>query len=122
MPSHTITLSRTEYEALVDARDHAVTMREIAVGGAKILASATLSAKDTDAYLAARSPLKFWRKHRGFTQAGLAYCLGMHASSISLAETGKRGLGIHAWVKLSKALNLPVEDLLPLEDEDDRKP
>ena len=109
MHSRTITLSTTEYEALVDARDHAMAMREIASG-----AAATLSAKDTDAYLAARSPLEFWRRHRGFTQSALAAQCELCTSSISLAESGKRGMSAAAWVKMSKALKLHVEDIMPL--------
>ena len=110
MPTTTITLSRAEYEDLVDARDHAVTMRQIAAG-----AAATLNAKDTAAYLAARSPLKFWRTRRGFTLVALGNRTGVSASTISSAEHGKRGMTARSWLKLAKALGLHIEDLLPTE-------
>ena len=109
MTTTTITLSRAEYEDLVDARDHAMTMRDIAAG------AATLTAKETAAYLAARSPLEFWRKQRGITQKGLGALTHMNASSISLAETGKRGMSIRGWLKVAKALSLHIEDLIPPE-------
>ena len=60
MDTDTVTLTRAEYEALIDARDHAQAMREVATG-----AMETLSDAELDAYLAAQSPLAFWRKHRG---------------------------------------------------------
>jgi hypothetical protein len=55
-------LTRGEYEDLIDARDHAQAMCDIASGAAE-----TLTEAEVDAYLASATPLAFWRRHRGLT-------------------------------------------------------
>jgi hypothetical protein len=52
MDQDTVTLSRQDYEDLVDGRDHAVALRTVATG-----AMPTLSDAEMDAYLAAPSGL-----------------------------------------------------------------
>ena len=103
----TITLTRSEYEDLIDARDHALAMRDIASG-----AMETLTDAEVDAYLAAATPLAFWRRHQGLTQAALAARVGIAQSSLAQAETGRRGLKVETYAKLAKALKVRIEDLL----------
>src|ERR1700728_228699 len=55
-----VTLTAEEYQDLIDGRDAAVAMREIAAGTMPTVAEA-----DLDAYLAAPTPLALWHKHRG---------------------------------------------------------
>ena len=105
--SETITLSRAEYEDLVDARDHAVAMREVAAG-----AMETLSEAELDEYLAAPSPLAFWRKRRGYSQSGLAAEVGASQPYIAQIERGSRTGDVHLYVRLAKVLRLRVEDLV----------
>ena len=68
----TIILTRAEYEDLVDARDAAMAMRDVASGVMPVLSEA-----EVDAYLAAPTPLAFWRKQRGLTQTALAGEIGV---------------------------------------------
>jgi DNA-binding XRE family transcriptional regulator len=103
----TITLTREEYEELIDARDHAQAMRNVATG-----ANETLTGAEVDAYLAAPTPLAFWRRHRGLTQAVLAARVGIAQPSLAQAETGRRGLSVETYAKLAKALRIRIEDLL----------
>jgi DNA-binding XRE family transcriptional regulator len=103
----TITLTRAEYEELIDARDHAQAMRTIAIG-----ATETLTGAEVDAYLAAPTPLAFWRRHRGLTQAALAAQVEIAQPSLAQAETGRRGLSVETYAKLAKALKVRIEDLL----------
>lgn len=103
----TITLTRAVYEDLIDARDHALAMRDIASGAVE-----TLSGAEVDAYLAAPSPLAFWRRHRGLTQAALAARVGIAQSSLARAESGRRGLKVETYARLAKALDTRIEDLL----------
>ncbi len=103
----TITLTRADYEDLVDARDHALAMRDIASGAVE-----TLTGAEVDAYLAAASPLAFWRRHRGLTQAALAARIGIAQSSLAQAETGRRGLKVDTYARLAKVLEIRIEDLL----------
>jgi|ERR1019366_3338022 DNA-binding XRE family transcriptional regulator len=103
----TITLTRAEYEDLIDARDHALAMRDIAGGAVE-----TLTGAEVDAYLTAATPLAFWRRHRGLTQAALAAKVAIAQSSLAQAETGRRGLKVETYAKLAKELRTRIEDLL----------
>ena len=110
MHDDTITLTRTDYENLVDARDHAQAMRDVATG-----AMETLSEAELDAYLAARSPLAFWRKHRSLTQAALAATAGITQPYLSQIEHGVRGGDVALFAKFARALQVRIEDLVPAE-------
>jgi DNA-binding XRE family transcriptional regulator len=103
----TITLTRAEYEDLIDARDHAQAMRDIATGAVE-----TLTGAEVDAYLAAPTNLAFWRRHRDMTQAALAARIGIAQPSLAQAETGRRGLSVGTYAKLAKVLKVRIEDLL----------
>jgi hypothetical protein len=67
-----VTMSAEEYQDLIDARDHFLAMRDIAAGTLP-----TVPDDAVDDYLAAPTPLAFWRKHRGLTQADLAGAAGI---------------------------------------------
>ena len=110
MDTDTVTLTRAEYEALIDARDHAQAMREVATG-----AKETLSDTELDAYLAARSPLAFWRKHRGLTQTALAASAGITQPYLAQIEGGSRGGDVALFAKFASALRVRIEDIVPAE-------
>lgn len=104
----TITLSKAEYQDLIDARDHANAMRDVAAGF-----MATIDAADMPAYLAAATPLAFWRRKRGLTQAALAAAGGITQPYLAQIEGGHRGGDVRLYIALAKALDLRVEDLAP---------
>ena len=108
--SDTITLSRAEYQNLVDARDAALAMRDVASG-----TMPTVGDADVDAYLAAPTPLAFWRKHRGLTQAALAAQVGITQPYLAQIERGHRGGDVVLYSKLARALQVRIEDLVPEE-------
>lgn len=110
MDSNTITLTWTDYEDLIDARDHAQAMRGVATG-----AMETLSDAELDAYLAAQSPLAFWRKHRGLTQTALAATAGITQPYLAQIEGGSRDGNVALFAKLARALRVRIEDLVPIE-------
>lgn len=103
----TIILTRAEYEDLIDARDHAQAMRDIATGAVE-----TLTGAEVDAYLASPTNLAFWRRHRNMTQTALAAQVGIAQPSLAQAETGRRGLSVDTYAKLAKVLKVRIEDLL----------
>ncbi|TCZ64493.1 helix-turn-helix transcriptional regulator [Roseicella aquatilis] len=103
----TITLTRAEYEDLVDARDAAVALREVATGAVD-----TLGEADLDAYLASDSPLAFWRRHRGMTQAALAASVGISQPYLGQIERGVRTGDVHLYQRLARALRLRIEDIV----------
>ncbi|WP_135470541.1 helix-turn-helix domain-containing protein [Crenalkalicoccus roseus] len=105
--SDTVILSRQEYEDLIDARDHAVALRDVATG-----AMETLTEAEMDAYLAAPTPLAFWRRRRGLTQAALAATVGITQPYLAQIETGKRSGDVRLYARLAKALRVRIEDLV----------
>ncbi len=106
--SDTITLSRAEYQDLVDARDAALAMRDVANGTMPVLSEA-----EVDAYLAAPTPLAFWRKQRGLTQTALAAQLEISQPYLAQIEGGHRGGDVVLYSKLASALKMRIEDLVP---------
>lgn len=116
MPMQTITtpageeliiLSRQEYQNLIDARDHAAALRDVASD-----AMQTLSEKELDAYLDASTPLAFWRKQRGLTQARLAEFVGISQGFLAQIETGKRVGEVGLYLRFAKVLHIRMEDLM----------
>lgn len=62
--------------------------------------------------LAAKSPLSFWRKKRGLTQAALAEASGVSQNFISEIESGQKPGTVATLKKLATALRLTVDDLI----------
>ncbi|WP_198174062.1 helix-turn-helix transcriptional regulator [Mesorhizobium xinjiangense] len=75
-----------------------------------------LSPEEALEYANAASPLAFWRKYRGFTQAALAEQVGIAQNYLSDIENGKRDGPVSLWLKLAAALGLPLEVLVDEED------
>jgi DNA-binding XRE family transcriptional regulator len=105
--SEIVTLTRQEYEDLIDSRDHAVAMRDVATG-----AMETLSDAEMDAYLAAPTPIAFWRRKRGLTQAALGAMVGVSQPYLAQIESGARTGDVRLYARMAKALRLRIEDLV----------
>jgi DNA-binding XRE family transcriptional regulator len=111
MGEELIVLSREEYEDLVDTREHALAMAAHARGEDPGLTDAEL-----DEYLAAPTPLAFWRKRRRLTQAALAAAAGISQPYLAQLESGQRSSAdIAVYVKLAKRLAVRIEDLVERE-------
>jgi DNA-binding XRE family transcriptional regulator len=61
------------------------------------------------------NPIIVWREHRGMTQKALAAKVKMTAAQLSEIEKGKKSGSIATLRKLSIALGVTVDDLLPPE-------
>ena len=103
-----ITLTRDEYDDLVDGFRHEATMRGIAADFTETLTDAELGE-----YLAAPAPVAFWRKRRGLTQRQLAGAIGVSQPYIALLENGQCKAMGSAYVRLAAALRVSVGDLFP---------
>lgn len=101
-----VVLSRQEYQDLLDARDHAAAMREVAAG------ADTLTDAELREYLAAPTPLAYWRKRRGLTQAQLAKKLDLSQPYLAQIEAGKRVGDVTLFARLAAILRLRIEDLV----------
>ena len=102
-----VLLSRDEYEDLLDARGHAAAMQAVASG-----AMETLSEDDAAAYLAAKTPLAFWRRHRGMTQQALAGAVGVSQAYIAQIENGVREGSPVMLRDIARVLRVRMEDLV----------
>jgi DNA-binding XRE family transcriptional regulator len=103
-----ITLTRNEYDDLIDGVRHEAAMRAIAAGSIETLTDAELGE-----YLAAPTPIAFWRKHRGLTQQQLADAIGVSQPYVALLENGQREAMGSVYARLATALRVRADDLLP---------
>ncbi len=108
-----VVLPRADYEALVDAaedRDDVLaaerSLAQIAAGKVQLIPDSEM-----DDYLAAPTPLAFWRQKRGLTQAGLAERAGIAESELAEIESGKEGR-IGVLRALAEALAITVDELI----------
>lgn len=60
-------------------------------------------------------PLKVWREQRGLTRAGLAAKAGLTAGHVAHIETGRRQGTADTLRRLATALDVTVDDLVPIE-------
>jgi DNA-binding XRE family transcriptional regulator len=100
-------LPRAELEEIVEAATHARALAEHRSGR-----DPGLTASEMRKLLAATTPLAFWRRKRGVTQATLAEAAGIKQNYLSDLETGKREGSPAQWLMLARALDVPLEDLI----------
>lgn len=105
-----VVLTEAEYDALLDARDAAVSAaiaERVRTGEEE-----TFTLDQAIAFAEAPTPLAFWRKHRGFTQKALADAVGISQSYVADLESGRRKGNPSLLLRLSKALRTSVERLI----------
>lgn len=98
-----------EYEALraaAEAAEHARAVAAVAAGGETLSEAEVLEALD------ATTPLAFWRKRRGLTQAALASEAGISRSYLAGLEAGNRKGDPALFLRLARALGTRMEDLV----------
>ena len=76
-----VVLAAQEFQDLIDARDAAMAMADVRSGRTDLLSETEL-----DQYLAAATPLAFWRRKRGLTQAQLAEAARISQAYLSQIE------------------------------------
>ena len=102
-----VVMPEADYQDLIDARDHAVAMAAVAAG------ADTLTEAEAREYLAATTPLAFWRRHRGQTQEQLAASAGISQPYLAQIEKGRRVGDVVLYAKLAASLRLRIEDIVP---------
>lgn len=107
-----VVLSVKDFEDLVDVREAAILAEDIRAGRVE-----TLSEAEVEEYLAAPSPLAFWRRKRGLTQAALAEAVAVSQPFMAQLEAGTRHGDISIYRRLARALALGLDDVLPEEAE-----
>ncbi len=111
-----VILSRAEYDALTmeqrdeNAADAAHANRilaDIARGSETLLTS-----QQVDGLLAAKTPLAFWRKHRGMTQETLSKLVGVAQGFISQIENGSKTGDVQTLAAIARVLKVSLDDLV----------
>ena len=100
-------LPRSELDALRESLDHAQALGSFRAGQIP-----GLTPDEARALVKAPSPLAFWRRYRKQTQAVLSASVGVTQNYLSEIENGKRGGDVALWLRLARALELPVESLV----------
>lgn len=120
-----VILSRTEYDQLVaiateDAADVETLRRSIArVASGE---EETFSSDEVDAFLAAKTPLAFFRKKRGISQGNLAKRVGITQGYLSEIEIGRKSGDVQTLRRLADALKVPLDSLVPTEPPEEDSP
>ncbi len=113
-PDHqarTVTIPRSEYEALraaVDGFEDAAAMAAYRA----TRADESVPIEVADRLLAGDNPLRVWRRHRGMTQRALAAAIGVGKSYLSEIESGKKDGSIRVIKAAANALDVDLDDLV----------
>ncbi|MBR0750697.1 helix-turn-helix transcriptional regulator [Bradyrhizobium jicamae] len=111
-----VILSRSEYDSLTAARhdeDAADAARanqiiaEIERGTETLLTS-----EEANLLLDAKTPLAFWRKHRGITQEALSKSVGVAQGFISEIENGAKTGDVQTLAAIARVLGISLDDLV----------
>jgi predicted transcriptional regulator len=70
-----------------------------------------LSTSEMRELMKAPTPLAFWRRRRGITQAALAGLAETTQPHIAELESGKRGGSLDVMARIGRALKVPLEAL-----------
>lgn len=116
--ANTVTLSRSDYDALVerveDADDRvtiaAAEAREKALG-VKAARADALPLDLVKALADGTHPVRIWRKHRKLTLQALSAATGIAQSYLTEIETGKKPGSLDAMIKLATALKVSLDEL-----------
>ena len=111
--TETVTISREDYRRLLNAQQDLEDFRDVDRAMAEVAAGAPVfTDAEVGEYVAAATPLAFWRKRSGKTQAALAAEIGVSHASLDQMESGHEEGSIRVLVKLARALGIKVDDLL----------
>jgi transcriptional regulator with XRE-family HTH domain len=111
-----VILSRAEYDALTvgrrdeDAADAAHANKILAnlEKGSELL----LTNEQATELLGAKTPLAFWRKHRGLTQEALSKAIGVAQGFISEIENGTKTGDVQTLAAMARVLKISLDDLV----------
>jgi len=114
MMGEMVTISRAEYDRLIETAENFADLR------AYDRAKAALAAGDDELIpedavrriLDGESPLRVFRELRGFTQAQLGELAGVNRVQIADIEAGRKSGSIDTVRKLASALNVAIDDLV----------
>ena len=116
----TVTMSRAEYEALIEAAEDAEDLAHLAaqeererILGVEVACRNFLRGELVERMLAGEHPVRLWREQRGLTVTDLAARVGMAVSCLSEIESCRKSDSIARLYTLAQALKHIVDDQLP---------
>lgn len=105
-----------DYQKLLDiAEDRADVMAALAAEQRRAGGEEYLPAELVDRIMNGESALRVWRQYRGMTAKALADRAGARMATISEIENGKAQGKPVLWRALAEALNVSIDDILPLD-------
>ena len=105
----TVTLSRADWEAIVDRLDDAADRSALRASTARGDSDA-LPAALYRRILKGEHPLRIWREHRGFGLNALARAAGVSAPYLSEIENGSKPGSVSAIKKLAGVLDIDLDE------------
>ncbi len=116
----TVTLSRADFEAMLEAVEDAEDIAALSVAearereqGKKAARADHLPVELVIRLIDGERPLRIWREQRGLSPQRLAEKAGISRSYLVEIESGKKPGSVVAYRKLSQALKVSIDDLLP---------
>ena len=116
--SNTVTLSRGDYEALIDRIEDAEDRAAVAAAqarekalGIKAARAGALRLESVKALSSGTHPVRVWRKERKMTLQDLAKATGIGQSYLTEIETRKKPGSLDAMIKIAAALEVSLDDL-----------
>jgi len=111
----TVTLRRTDFDALLAELENARDVATIRDVQARVAAGASeyVPIAVAERLMAGEVPVKVWREHRGMTARALAEAAGVPASYLSNIEAGRKPGSFKAMAAIAEALRVDMEDLKP---------
>jgi ribosome-binding protein aMBF1 (putative translation factor) len=109
-------LPEAEYRSLLDAAEEgadiesAIRAEERRKAGEEYVPHALV-----EQLINGENPLRVWRSYRGLSQSALAEKAGLSENVILELETGQRDIGSRDWRRLAEALDVDLDDLIPLD-------
>ncbi len=109
----TITLTKADYAALLEALDEAKDLAAVRAVDAAVTAGQTeyLPIEMVEQLASGDHPLRVWRKYRGCTGKALAALAGVTQSYICEIENRRKPGSFDAMAKLARALRIDMADL-----------
>ena len=105
-----------EYERLIDiVEDKADSLAAAEAERRRDEGEEYLPSEQVDRILSGESPLRVWREYRSITQADLARSIGARIATLSEIESGKAQGKPALWRALAAALDVSVDDIMPLD-------
>jgi DNA-binding XRE family transcriptional regulator len=120
--AETVTLRRSDYEALIERLEDTADIAalndleaRLAAGRSNVLAD-YLPLDLVERLIAGENPIRVWREHRGLSARTLAQAANLTPSYLSEIENGRKPGSLAATAKIARVLGIPLENLVPADD------